>query len=324
MTISRRSLLAGLVPVAAALGVAACGGKDDPAVRISAAGSAVPATGAPTVRRAVSKSVEPPVLDLPREPVPQGGTFVVTLTGERIAVASVEFRNRLYPCLATGNTFFSILPVGQDIGATEQVAPGVYPVTVGYEIIGQPLPRAIEGGVTVISTDFPVEYLTFTPQVAALLTPSRMEEETALLKAAYGTFTPERLWTGAFRRPSAAEITDVYGSRRSYQGGPATGSHAGVDFGGKSGTPVLAAGDGRVVQAQMMPIRGNMVVLDHGGGLFTGYCHLLSFAVQPGQVVHAGDLVGATGATGLVTGPHLHWEVAAGGQQVDGMRWLAG
>lgn len=323
MIVSRRSFLAGLVPASVALGTAGCGGTDEPLVRISAASTVVPATSAPAIRRAALKRVEPPVLALPREPVPQGGSFTVTLTGERIAVASVEFRNRSYPFLAEGETFVSILPVGQEIGSTEQVAPGTYPVTVGYEILGQPLPRAIEGSVTVTPTNFPVEYITFTPQVAALLTPSRVEEETALLKAAYGTFTPERLWSGPFRRPSAAEVSDVYGSRRSYQGGPATGSHSGVDFGGKAGTPVLAAGDGRVVQAQMMPVRGNMVVLDHGAGLFTGYCHLLSFAVEPGQDVRAGDLIGTTGATGLATGPHLHWEVAAGGQQIDGLRWLA-
>lgn len=250
--------------------------------------------------------------------------FQATLSGDGLINVAAEFMGRQFSTVEEAGRFLTFIPIGQSIGSTEQVAPGIYPVRMDYEIVGMPLPRTIEGSISVSPIDFPVEILTFTPQVAALLEPSRAAQETALMKAAYGGFTPERLWGGVFTRPSAADVSDVYGSRRSYQGGPTTGSHAGVDFGANTGAPVMAAARGRVVLAQMMPVRGNMVILDHGVGLYTGYCHLASYSVQIGQEVQAGERIAATGATGLVTGPHLHWEVVAGGMHVDGLRWLGG
>jgi murein DD-endopeptidase MepM/ murein hydrolase activator NlpD len=250
--------------------------------------------------------------------------FQATLSGDGLINVTAEFMGRDFSTIEETGSFLTFIPTGQLIGSTEQVAPGMYPVRMHYEVVGLPLPRTIEGSVSVDPTDFPVEILTFTPQVAALLEPSRAVQETALMKAAYGGFTPERLWDGVFVRPSAADVSDVYGSRRSYQGGPTTGSHAGVDFGANTGAPVMAAARGRVVLAQMMPVRGNMVILDHGVGLYTGYCHLDSYSVQIGQEVQAGERIATTGATGLVTGPHLHWEVVAGGMHVDGLRWLEG
>ncbi|MGH2587469.1 MAG: M23 family metallopeptidase [Dehalococcoidia bacterium] len=321
MTISRRSLLLRLLPAVGVL-TAACG-DDDPLIRITAADDRLMAAStSPPVARAAPQSSGMPVLSLPGTPIPQGGSFSAQLTGDRLVNVSVEYLGHQFPTLEEHGTHLTVLPVGQAIGTTEQVPPGTHSVIASYEIIGSPLPRALEGSVTVTPTEFPVESLSFTPEVAALLEPSRAEQEAVLLEAAYGGFTPERLWDGFFLRPSAAEISDVYGSRRSYQGGPPAGSHAGVDFGAAAGDPVFAAANGRVVQAQMMPVRGNMVILDHGAGVFTGYCHLTSFAVQPGQEVRAGDLIAATGTTGLSTGPHLHWEVAVGGMQVDGLRWL--
>lgn len=322
MPLSRRSLLFGLLPAAATVALAGCRG-DDGSVQIRAADASEPVTevSSTSVRPAVQVSL-PPTLGLPEEPIAQGGMFAATLSGESLINVSAEFMGRQFPTVVENGTFLTYIPVGQMIGSTEQVAPGTYPVAMHYEIVGMPLPRTLQGSVTVIPTDFPVEMLRFTPQVAALLEPSRVEEETAIMQAAYGDFTPVRLWNGIFTRPSVAEVSDGYGTRRSYQGGPATGSHAGVDFGAFTGDPVLAAANGRVVLARMMPVRGNMVILDHGAGVHTGYCHLASFTVEVGQEVRAGEEIAETGATGLVTGPHLHWEVVAGGMHVDGLRWL--
>jgi hypothetical protein len=322
MTLSRRSLLLGMLPAAGAVALAGCRG-DDGSVQIRAADASEPVTevSSTTVRPATQGSLAP-TLGLPDEPVAQGGMFAATLRGDNLINVSVEFMGRSFPTIVEDGMFLTYIPVGQMIGSTEQAAPGTYPVAMHYEIVGMPLPRTLQGSVTVAPTDFRVEMLSFTPQVAALLEPSRVAEETAIMQAAYGGFSPVRLWSGVFRRPSAAEVSDGYGTRRSYQGGPATGSHAGVDFGAFTGDPVLAAADGRVVLARMMPVRGNMVILDHGAGIHTGYCHLSSFSVEVGDDVRAGQQIAATGATGLVTGPHLHWEVVAGGMHVDGLPWL--
>ncbi len=85
-----------------------------------------------------------------------------------------------------------------------------------------------------------------------------------------------------------------------------------------------ATNRGRVVLAQQLQVRGNMVIIDHGGGLYSGYAHLSSFNVSEGQMVEAGDIVGMSGNTGLSTGPHLHWEMAIDGVWLDALRFTDG
>lgn len=93
--------------------------------------------------------------------------------------------------------------------------------------------------------------------------------------------------------------------------------HAGTDFRGKHGTPVLAAGDGVVSRARWYGGYGNFIQVDHGGGVVTAYAHLRRFLVKPGDVVVAGQAIGHMGATGHTTGPHLHFEVRLDGRPVD-------
>lgn len=97
--------------------------------------------------------------------------------------------------------------------------------------------------------------------------------------------------------------------------------HSGADLAAEEGTPIAAAAAGRVSWVGAMPIRGNSVILDHGQGVKTGYHHLLEIAVEAGQTLDPGSVVGALGATGLTTGPHLHWELTIWGTNVDPMTW---
>jgi murein DD-endopeptidase MepM/ murein hydrolase activator NlpD len=255
--------------------------------------------------------------------VAQGGTFLVAVSGAAVNAAFIDFRDWTHPMFWEGGVFLGVIPAGQVVGTTEQPRPGTYPVVARLEMEGDPTPRVLESSIAVTSADFPVEYLTFDPQTATLLDPALTVQETAILRTAYGTNSGPRRWDGFFLRPSRAPVSDVYGSRRSYQGGAVSGSHSGVDFGAAAGTPVTAAATGAVVLARGLPVRGNTVILDHGAGVFTGYCHLGEIWVAAGEPVRATQSIGAVGATGLVTGAHLHWEVAAGGQHVDGLRWLA-
>ena len=117
--------------------------------------------------------------------------------------------------------------------------------------------------------------------------------------------------------------TSPYGSRRTYGNSPTITAHAGEDFSAAAGTPVLAPAAGTVVLAEPLFVRGNAVVLDHGGGVYTGYWHLSELNVQPGEQVAAGQQLGAVGSTGLSTGAHLHWEMRVGGLPVDPLQWLA-
>jgi murein DD-endopeptidase MepM/ murein hydrolase activator NlpD len=330
MTVSRRSFLRSLVPVTSAL---ALGGRlDERLLRFSpeerAGPFSRPADGRPAAtldqtQTAPVRAPEPPTLHLLSPTVAQGGTFLVIVTGDGILSATVGFRDWEHPMVPEGNAFLAVVPAGQPVGAIAQPAPGAYRVTVRLALGGAEQSGIVEETIRVLPTDFPVEYLTFEPGVATLLDPALTVQETAILRDAYGVNSGPRLWDGFFSRPSPAPVSDVYGSRRSYQGGPVTGSHSGVDFGAAAGSPVAAAATGRVALARALPVRGNTVILDHGAGVFTGYCHLSEIWVAPGQTVRAGAPIAAVGATGLVTGAHLHWEVVAGGQHVDGLRWLA-
>jgi len=98
--------------------------------------------------------------------------------------------------------------------------------------------------------------------------------------------------------------------------------HTGVDFRGGTGTPILAAGAGTVVYAGPRGGYGNTVVIDHGGSLATLYAHQSAIHVSVGTVVVAGQVIGAVGATGFATGPHLHFEVRTGGTPVDPLGYL--
>ena len=136
---------------------------------------------------------------------------------------------------------------------------------------------------------------------------ARAEAERQRLRAIFATITPERLWDGSFHYPLAGVTTGGNFGKRRILNGKAGSPHGGVDFPTLAGTPVYAAQRGRVVLAEPLYFSGNTVVLDHGLGLYTFYAHFESISVQPGDLVDTGALLGKVGATGRVTGPHLHW-----------------
>jgi len=127
-----------------------------------------------------------------------------------------------------------------------------------------------------------------------------------------------RLWSGRFVRPRPSRITSVYGTGREFNG-RVTSRHLGTDFAGKVGAPVRAAGRGVVALVARFYLAGLAVYLDHGGGLVTGYFHLSRAAVRSGDTVAAGQIIGAVGRSGRVTGPHLHWIARYGAITVDPM-----
>ncbi len=157
------------------------------------------------------------------------------------------------------------------------------------------------------------------------LDPTVVREESALIQDLMSSVSNSRLWDGVFRSPienGVQCVTSRFGTRRKYNDGQAWGYHAGVDFCAGEGTPIYAPAPGRVVLARSLTIRGNAVVLDHGWGVYTGYWHMSKIAVEEGQTVAPGDLIGYVGGTGRVTGPHLHWELWVGGVPVDPLTWL--
>jgi murein DD-endopeptidase MepM/ murein hydrolase activator NlpD len=115
-----------------------------------------------------------------------------------------------------------------------------------------------------------------------------------------------RVWGSSFTRPRRSEVTSPFGQRREFNG-ELRSRHLGVDLAGSQGTPVVASNRGVVVLARDFYYAGNAVYLDHGRGLVTAYMHLSEMLVAPGDTVERGQVIGRVGATGRVTGPHLHW-----------------
>jgi murein DD-endopeptidase MepM/ murein hydrolase activator NlpD len=135
----------------------------------------------------------------------------------------------------------------------------------------------------------------------------RAEEEGQKLRDIFDRVTPERLWDGKFRIPLDGVTTGTnFGRRRILNGNPRS-PHSGVDLPATTGTPVHAAQRGRVVLAEELFFAGNTVVVDHGLGIYTLYGHLSEIDAKGGDVLEAGAVLGKVGATGRVTGPHLHW-----------------
>jgi len=151
---------------------------------------------------------------------------------------------------------------------------------------------------------------------------SRITDEAAELERLWTQSARDRLWSDSFVRPVPGQANSAFGSRSIFNG-QRRQPHGGADFLSPSGTPVRAPNSGRVVLARDLYFTGNTVVIDHGLGVFSLLAHLSVVDVHEGDTVNRGDTVGAVGATGRVTGPHLHWAVRMNDARIDPLAVLA-
>jgi murein DD-endopeptidase MepM/ murein hydrolase activator NlpD len=152
---------------------------------------------------------------------------------------------------------------------------------------------------------------------------ARAAAETKRLREIFDRVTPERLWDGPFRTPLDGVVKGTnFGRRRVLNGHPGS-PHSGVDFPAPTGTPVHASQKGRVVLAEGLFFAGNTVIVDHGLGIYTLYCHFSEIDVKAGDIVEAGAILGKVGATGRVTGPHLHWGLTVERARVNALDLLS-
>ncbi len=210
-----------------------------------------------------------------------------------------------------GNHWYAL--AGVDV---EQV-PGTYPLELNATAIdGQSLHAIQKIAVAAASyrtTTLHVEEKFVAPDAATL---KQIAADKATKDAAYAHQANEPLWNGNFRSPVRFSPTDSFGTRRMFNGKLAS-IHRGTDFHAPSGTPVVAANDGVVIIAQPMFYEGNLVVVDHGQHFSTLYMHFSKIDVKVGQRVAKRQRLGLSGATGRVTGPHLHFSARWQGMWVD-------
>nr|WP_315239333.1 peptidoglycan DD-metalloendopeptidase family protein [uncultured Albidiferax sp.] len=151
---------------------------------------------------------------------------------------------------------------------------------------------------------------------------ARYNGERTHLQSVVATFSEPLLPSLRMQVPVPGRRSSSFGLRRVFNG-QARNPHSGMDIAAATGTPVVAPLPGRVIDTGDYFFNGNTVWLDHGGGLLGMFCHLSRTDVQPGDVLRTGQRLGAVGATGRVTGPHLHWSISLNRAMVDPALFLA-
>lgn len=194
------------------------------------------------------------------------------------------------------------------LGVDLEKAPGTYPLLVHLQAAGgKPASCTIQ--IPIRAGKFATERLQVGKE---FVEPNpeqiqRANEERDKLRAIFDQVTPEKLWDGDFRVPLDGVTAGGNFGKRRVLNGQAGSPHSGVDFPALTGTPIHAAQSGRVALAQELFFSGNTVVVDHGLGIYTFYGHLSAIDVKVGDALQSGQVLGKVGATGRVTGPHLHW-----------------
>jgi hypothetical protein len=240
----------------------------------------------------------------------------IVATGAPSTVAIRGF-DRVAPAVPLGGgRFFGLLGIDLD------VPPGPHPITVTARA-GQD-EHVHELVVEVEEKSFPTRQLRVAPRFVnpPPAASRRIARERAQLGTLFRTLTPKPLWQGPFRRPIESTVISGFGVRSVFNGEPRA-PHGGADFPSSTGTPVATPGGGRVLLAAPLYFTGQTVVVDHGLGLISLFAHLSRIDVAVGDEVEAGEQLGLVGATGRVTGPHLHWTVRLNGARVDPMSVIA-
>jgi murein DD-endopeptidase MepM/ murein hydrolase activator NlpD len=195
-------------------------------------------------------------------------------------------------------------------GSSQETKPGTYPIELnGEDKSGRNI--TYRQGIKVLRQRYPKVTVLKVPGRYTAPDPEQLRviaRDKEIKAEAFKSLTPEREWKGSFQRPVTAEISDVFGVQRVFNGSVQS-THQGLDFRVPTGTPVSAVNSGTVILAQSLYFEGNCIVIDHGQGLLTLYLHLSEMSVKAGDHVAKGQQVGLSGGTGRATGPHLHLAV---------------
>lgn len=255
----------------------------------------------------------PAILLLANLAAAQGQAVELSVPNEpQLKSVQASWDQRQIPFVRDGKHWITI--IGVDLAAK----PGEHPLKITRDY-ADGHSRSKREQVVVAKKSFPTTRLTVAPGYVDLSAKDlrRAQGESREIRTIYAKLTPRRYWKGAFRVPLPGVTGGRnFGRRRIFNGEPRA-PHSGTDLHAKTGTPVHASNRGRVVLAKNLFFSGNAVFLDHGLGVYSVYLHLSKILVKPGMMVDKGQVLGLSGATGRVTGPHLHWGVRVLDARVD-------
>ena len=238
---------------------------------------------------------------------------VTVLTEDSVEYVQLRFQGRKFPALSikSAPTFRAFIGLDLDLD------PGHYPLHISL-LHDDGRQESFREELVVRPREFAVQrlwvdekYVTPPAEVQ-----ERIRRESELMSAIYGMYTPMWLGEGRFVVPSDGKMSDNFGVRRVFNYQPRS-PHSGIDISSPFGESVRASNSGSVVVANDLYYSGKTVVIDHGLGVFSQYLHFSEIHVQIGDRVKKGDIIGEIGATGRVTGPHLHWGFRVSGARVD-------
>ncbi len=246
---------------------------------------------------------------------PIGITVLSFLPGE--VSASLNGEPLTLHAFGGGLAAFSLAPLGSESAS--------WPLHVSASAEDGTV-HEFHANVRVVADPRPVEELSIPASVLSLSTDDARQVEAEMRERVWSAPLSEPQWAEEFVLPVAgSRPTSVYGDPRRYAPGGRVSFHEGTDMAVPAGTAVVATNSGLVVVAAEFPtypIKGGLVIIDHGAGLMSYYLHLSRVLVEEGQTIGRGEQIGEVGSTGLSTGPHLHWEMRLNDRGTNPLAWL--
>lgn len=264
---------------------------------------------------ATAAPAEPRVTVTPERPRIGEVVFMTLMPEGRLLRAACSWGGKSYRFLARGDAFELVLPVSLE------TKPGAHHATVYWKHVDGEMGK-VTVPIQVEGRTFAVQRLRLSRSQEARYSAPETRRERQLIGAALDQVTAERRWQWSFAMPVEGRISTGFGMQR-YINGRLAYRHRGIDIAAPEGTPVCAAADGVVSLADdSFLLHGQTIVIDHGHAVSTLYIHLSEIHVTAGEGVRRGQTIGRVGATGVATGPHLHFGAYAHHEPVDPLFWM--